>query len=252
MMYLPFDHVNKHDNYEDRVENIKDEKKMLADEMTTIIEKKLKEAGFLTKRERNVDSYNSNPCDLAAGDDKKFRIAGFEVKSDGDTYTRLTGQLDAYLFAFDEVYLVVHKKKIPEWLPREIGVLRVFENGDVVREKHPWTKDPFDISTNFEWDALFKVNNLGNYSSRTKEFINALMSIRKKIIFNRYFAEFEWGEKIPIKFFPFSEKEKTAIIGTDIKYHYVNAGKELKKLEKHIDILRKMLVMGQSGLKDFK
>ena len=252
-MHLPFKYKTSFDDYDKKLEDLKEEKKMLAEEITNIIKDVVEKVGLVTRRERNISSTPSNPCDLAIGDEENFRICGLEIKSDGDTYTRLTSQLDAYLFAFDEVYLVVHKKEVPEWLPREIGVIRVFENKDIIVEKHTWKKNLFDISSNYEWDALFRANNLGVYSKKTRDFIDALEGVRKKIIFNRYFAKFkDWENKKFEKYYPFTDKEKTAILGSDIKYHYKNAAKELKKFEKHIDLLRRMLAMGQGGLKDFE
>ena len=146
--------------YKEKKEKIKKEKILKGDDITDILIKKLKAKNLLITTEKNIRGINENPFDVVAGDEKDLEIIGFEIKGDSDNFSRLKGQLDAYLFSFNQVYLVLHKKEKPEWLPSEVGVLRVFKNGDVIKEENSYYRDLLNVSTDYEWDTLFRENGL--------------------------------------------------------------------------------------------
>ena len=133
MIDLPFKHIgfgdDEHQKYEERVKKAKKEKNLKGADIVDMLLKELKNNNFKTIKEKNYQGVNDNPFDLVAGDEETLDLYGFEIKGDTDNFSRLKTQLQAYLFCFNEVYLVLHKKKIPEWLPEYVGVIRVFGNG---------------------------------------------------------------------------------------------------------------------------
>ena len=74
-------------------------------------------------------------CDLMLVTD---RLTGYEIKSDSDDYSRLTGQVKAYSAFFDENYVVVgqkHVKGVEGKVPPEWGILSICQHGvEVVRQ----------------------------------------------------------------------------------------------------------------------
>lgn len=255
---LPFQRFewNKDVKFEDwenkNIEKAKTEKDMNEDEIRNILTEKLK-GSFVLNSEKNLTGYNENPFDLVAGNEKTLDIVGIEIKSDRDSYGRLKSQLNAYLFAFPVVFIAIHKKKKPEWLPDGIGFLRVFRDGSVIMEHDSYMKEEFDISTGFEWDALFKANNLGSTSKKTKALLNILASVRKNIIFNRFFAiQRSYDSKDFERFYPFTEEEKTILMGLDIPYHIQKATRDILELERRLAMLKNLLSFGKNvSLKDF-
>jgi len=252
MKKLPFDRVIRHgeegEKYEKRIKVLKKEKKLIGEEITEILEKKLQSVGFVTVTERNANSWNTNPLDLVAGDEDDLTMIGFEVKGDTDNFSRLKSQLHFYDIACDNVYLVVHKKNPPEWLPQHMGVLRVFENGDAVIENHPYQVGFLDVSTNFEWDALFKSNALGTTSKRTKIMLGILVDIRRNILFNRFFGKKGYTDNKFEKFYPFTDEQREILIGFDVPYHFDNLLKDTQKLERRLDTIKRLISFGQSDL----
>lgn len=254
MITLPFKYTDYSDNIEEfeaKFENIKKEKILKGDDIKNIL------LGYLSKKylvaaERNYRGINENPFDLIIGDERTLDLVGFEIKGDTDNFSRLKTQLQAYLFVFDGVYLVLHKKNRPEWLPEYVGVIRVFENKEVYVEKYPYIRNEFEISTDYEWDSLFRSNNLGISYSQTKQAMRVVQGVRHNILFNRFFAitsgfnthKFE-------KFYPLTDEQKTVIMGFDIPFHFKIMNKDLKKFEKRLEILKKAIMVGQTGLKKF-
>ncbi len=58
--------------------------------------------------------------------------------------------------------------------------------------------------------------------------------------------------KLPFeKFYPFSDKQITILIGFDIPYHYKLLLRDVSSLEKKFETLKKICSLGQKGLKDF-
>jgi hypothetical protein len=238
----------KHGKYEDRLESLPKEKDMKGDEIRQMLMDFLKANNFLVATERNYSGQNEHPFDLAAGDEKTLTFFGFEVKGDTDNFSRLKHQLDAYLFVCDGVYLVLHKKKPPEWLPKEIGIIRVFENGEIFIEESSWIRDQMDISTDYEWEALFKANELGISSKRTQQVLGILNDVRRNILFNRYFAlAGPRDSKTFEKFYPLTDEQKAVLIGFDVPYHYKLLSQDLGKLEKRLAILKDAISIGEPG-----
>ena len=83
-------------------------------------------------QEKNI---GTSICDLMLVYDE---LIGFDIKSDGDNYERLNGQIDAYSMVFDKNYIVVgktHEKSAIERVPVEWGVLCIEDdNIKLVRE----------------------------------------------------------------------------------------------------------------------
>lgn len=208
---------------------------------------KLTTAGFLTVAEKNATRYNENPFDLVAGDECTLGLFGFEIKGDRDDYSRLKQQLNAYEFACDSVFLVLHKKSPPDWLPNFIGIIRVFENGEAYIEQGPCGRDEFDISTDYEWEALAKANGLSLSAEKLRKTLDILRGIRRNILFNRFFAAHEaWGAPKYQKFFPFSDEQKRLLMGFDIPHQLNALSKDVSDLEKRLELLKAALRLSDS------
>lgn len=245
-------HWRKEKEEGDLVTLMKKEKDLNANDIKKILQKAFSE-DYLFTSERNVRGINENPFDFILGEEKTLKLVGLEIKSDKDSFTRLKSQLNAYLYTFHEVYLVLHKKKKPEWLPYNIGVMRVSEKGKVYVENSSIYYDPLDVSTDYEWDALFRNNGLGITSKKTRDTLKIIGDVRRNIIFNRFFAVHDgYNTKKFVKYYPFSEAQKSVVIGFDVPHHYKDVLKEVGVLEKRMEVLRKLCMIGQSGLKDFK
>ena len=186
------------------------------------------------------------------GCEKELNLCGIEIKGDTDNFTRLKSQLNDYLFCFNEVYIALHKKEAPEWLPSEIGIIRVFDNGDTFIEKYSHCRDLLEVSTDYEWDALFRANGLGITSQRTRNVLGTLKDTRRIVLFNRFFGiQDGFNTKKMAHFYPFTEAQKTVIIGFDVPHHFKNFKRELSNLEKRMNMIKEAIALGQTGLKDF-
>ncbi len=223
-MDLPFRNTSygmERDKYKLRVEKVKKEKNLNGDDIRNILLEHLNKSKLKTSIEKNVRGINEHPFDLIVGCEDNLELNGFEIKGDTDNFTRLKAQLRAYLYVFEYVFLVLHKKKKPEWLPDNVGIIRVFENKEVHVEEHGYFEDPFYISTDYEWDSLFKCNGLGSTSQRTKEVLSLIGEIRKNVLFNRFFAISSGFNTHKFdKFYPFTDKQKTLLVGFDVPHHY--------------------------------
>ena len=216
----------------DFFEKCKKEKSMLAEDVLNILELKVKDQGYLTKTERNPDAYNSGPFDLVAGKSKPdtIELIGFEIKADTDSYTRLKMQLDRYVRFCDQVFVVVHKKKIPDWLPERIGILRVSQDGTILQEQGSYSFERTwfpEISTGFEWAALKKSHGLKERSEVISQILELAPLIWKRILFNRFFGTVDFESKVYTKFYPFSEAELELITKINVDY-------QLEELQKRI------------------
>lgn len=60
----------------------------------------------------------------------------FEVKSNGDSYSKLVQQIPQYTIFGDYVWLVLEDKKPPKWLPPFVGIIR-YKNNNLIIEKNP-------------------------------------------------------------------------------------------------------------------
>jgi len=233
--------------------NLKNESDLNGKQIRDILIKEISLTKLKFTQEKNVRGINENPFDLIVGEEEKLELYGFEIKGDTDTFNRLPNQLRAYFFTFEGIYLVLHKKEKPEWLPHQVGIIRVFENGEIFKEHISYIEDPFNISTDYEWDSLFKSNDLGINSKKIRDVLKLLGEIRKNILFNRFFAVTEgYNTHRFSKFYPLTEKQKTLLIGFDIPYHYSLLLKDTSALEKKFDLLKRLCSIGQKGLKEYE
>lgn len=228
---------------EEFMEAIEKEEEMGPDIITDILDEHLKKQGFLTIREKNYVGYNRAPFDLTAGDQNKLKIFGFEIKSDKDRFKRLADQLNEYAFICEGIYLVLHNQEAPDWLPDWLGILRVNKNKDIYIENTAYSRNPFEISTGYEWDQLAAANGLGHIKDRLGEYFKELIDIRKNILFNRYFGILtpEGNSSSYTRFFPLSDKQKSMLIGFDVPYHLRNLNKDVTALEKRFDLIKDAL-----------
>ncbi len=248
-MDLPFNYLgyDEKEKFEDRVKNIKKEKDLKGQDIKNILVEKLSKTKLKYIEERSYDTLH--PLDLAVGDENNLNLATFEIKGDTDSYARLNDQIRNYLYVSDEFYLVLHKKKAPEYLPSEVGIIRVFENGEVYIEQDSRLANFLNISTDTEWDGLFSVNNLGLAADKTKDMLNLMNGIRKNILFNRFFAVRDYNMVHSYKkFYPFDESQKELIAGFDLNYQIKSINKDIKKVEKRIALVRTAVKVTQLKL----
>lgn len=210
-----------------------------ADKITAMIEEQVRLKGFISVREKNYVGFNKAPFDLTVGEERTLDLAGFEIKSDLDNYDRLPHQINEYQFICKAIYLVLHKKEAPDWLPDFIGVLRVTKE-NVYLEKYAYERDPFEISTTYEWNEIAGLNGLGQTKDRLHEIFKKLIGIRKNILFNRYFRS-------QGKFWPLTDDQIGLIVGFDVPHQLEGMDKDLKKLEKRLEMIRKAVNLGRNG-----
>lgn len=248
-MDLPFNRVNydEQDKFKDRVKLITKEKDLKGQDIKNILIGKLSKTKLKYIEERSYDTMH--PLDLAVGDEDNLDLATFEIKGDTDSFKLLNRQIRNYLYVADEFYLVLHKKKAPEYLPDEVGIIRVFENGEVYIEQDSTLTNFLYVSTDSEWDGLFAVNNLGLAADKTKDMLNLMNGIRKNILFNRFFAIHDYGMTHSYKkFYPFDEAQKELIAGFDLTYQIKSINRDIKNVEKRIALVRMAVKVTQLKL----
>lgn len=121
-------------------------------------------------------SIGNSICDLMLVYDE---LIGFEIKSDGDNYERLDGQIDAYTKFFDRNYIVVgktHEKSAENKVPLEWGILCIEEdNIKLVREaklnKEVSRKTQLSILWQLELKNILVKNNLPLCAQKPKSYI---------------------------------------------------------------------------------
>jgi len=95
--------------------------------------------------ERELEKYKERESGFGTG------LHLFEVKSDGDTYSRLAHQLPAMLPFCDYCWLVIgENKKIPEWVPPWMGLIIAMEDGFKI-EQHAERFGQSRDSTGIYW-----------------------------------------------------------------------------------------------------
>jgi len=225
---------------------VESEAPMNADNILKVL-KDFLEKEYLVKTERSSGGWSYNPMDLIVGDEKYTETCGIEIKGDADVFDRLKHQLGVYIHNHEEVYIAVHKHKIPKWLPVGIGVLRVSDKGRVWVEKESLLVDFLFITNNAEWDMTIKANNLGISGHTARRAYEAIGQIRKTVLFNRFFAENAFGEGKYNKHYPMGETQKSLLIALNIKEQAKWLKKNLKALEKEFEALKIASTIMETG-----
>lgn len=246
MNHLPIENVYRNDDeHRARVAKLKAERDMNADEIRAKLTTLLENAGFLTRQERTSGSYgrySEHPFDLVAGQEKDLKLIGFEIKADKDSFDRLKRQMLAYLHVCDAVYVVLHKKMEPEWLPEGVGVIRAFDDGTFLIEQESYLTDPLAIGAEYLWDNLWAENGLSSQSKRTRSTMELISGVRRNVLFNRYFAteSFKNGKATFSKYWPLSPEQKELIIGFDLPTQYRRFEKDMKELEERLAVMKRV------------
>jgi len=233
---------------------IKAEGKMTGDEIRNTLINRIGveiNAALIHRKERNIRGWNDHPFDLVLGDPVSIEMCGIEIKGDTDNFNRLPNQLSAYQFAFPEVYLALHKKVVPTWVPNWVGGIRISAHGAIFTERLPEIRDPLKISTEFEWDLIFRANGLGQSYRKVRDNLAVLAQIRRNIIFNRFFAvqsRETIGKSVSGScyetFYPLTDIQKQIAMGWDVQFHYKNIAKDIKTLEGRLKNLREIIALG--------
>ena len=110
-------------------------------------------------------------------------LIGFEIKSDNDSYTRLSSQVKNYDLYFDCNYLVIgkkHRKGVEKHVPDYWGIITVEQSEGVCDfyvkrkpSKNPkvkWKKK-LSILWRPELANIQNINNLPKYRQKSKDFV---------------------------------------------------------------------------------
>ena len=130
--------------------------------------------------EKNI---GKSRADVIAVTDGQF--IGMEIKSDGDSYTRLESQVKNYNKYCDVNYVVVgasHRIHVKEHIPEFWGILVVSRDDDtklpIVEEHRPAQANPkcklkwqLSLLWRNELANILRANNLPKYSEKNKKFI---------------------------------------------------------------------------------
>lgn len=244
-LYDLFEHAphygDERTKYLQRVNGVKLEKDLNGDDIKQIVAKKILDPYKYTT-ERTLGGINNNPFDMAIGNPKTFELIGLEIKGDTDNFDRLKTQLDAYTFCFASVFLVLHKKEAPSWLPAFCGVLRVFENGDVIEESSSLVQHVFEIGTDWDWESIAVSNKIALKGEQIKNGLSLVADIRKNVIYNRLFATRPWGShQFNKDFVEISEKQKELLIDFDVPYQLKKIKKEVRDIDKKLGMIKSVL-----------
>ena len=154
---------------------------------------------------------------------KPSKIVGLEAKTDGDNFSRLYGQVSAYLSICDEVYLVVQGKKPPLHLPFYVGVIRVegYKKAEVVNYA---TSLKHTINAGECWATLLKAfihhtgvdvtirkndNATGSGAKSALDFFDAVETIKRKLIWNQFVIGFH--QTYVKEYIPMNMEEKRIV-----------------------------------------
>lgn len=248
-----YSYMGNKEEYEPRINNIGEEENLNGEQIKTMLTENLTKKGLLVVTERShgpaiYKGMSNRPFDVVCSTEKSYELVGFEIKGDTDNFKLLAGQMSEYLYSMDEVYLVLHKKTAPDWLPSHVGVLRVFANGEFFIEKHSSVPAVFEVSIDSEWEAFMRQNGLGkNNGSRTRTVMKTLGNIRRAILWHRYFGNMDYENKEFRRFQKLSDKEIAVLIGFDVPYQYKSTKKDVDELEKRINTLKELINIGLRG-----
>ena len=151
------------------------------------------------------------------------KIIGLEAKTDGDNFSRLYGQVSAYLAICDEVYLVVEKKKPPIHLPFYVGIIKAtgFKKAEIVKYA---TNLKHTINAGECWSTLLKAfihhtgvdvairkndNATGSGAKSALDFFDAVETIKRKLIWNQFVVGFH--QTYVKEYIPMSGEEKRIV-----------------------------------------
>ena len=167
-------------------------------------------------------------------------MIGIEIKSDRDSLKRLDNQIIQYLDAFDYVYILLQDSKAP--FHPLVGILRynLQLKKVVVEKKSMWLAKSkyYDILTTSEIRALCYSHGISKKSGKLiTEAFEILPSIRKKLVYNRFFAKMNWSEQLITEHIKFSETELTLLLRLGVTLNFTqlkNQAKILKKISESV------------------
>lgn len=167
-----------------------------------------------------------------------LKLIGIEIKTDKDTFNRLSTQLPNYVKVFDEVYIAVQSKEIPKQIPQFIGVVRINEKKEIVIErKSQISATKFDDYCNrfifnrglAELDFKIKDTDAG----RLQTLLNSIYEIRRKFMANTFFGSrvYNSSDAKAMKFtIPLTPREKEMLKSIfSSRQIYLNETKEVSK-----------------------
>lgn len=111
------------------------------------------------------------------------KLIGIEIKSDADTYTRLSTQVKDYNYFFDYNYIAVgisHSKYVHKHIPAHWGILCVYKENekikiDKLRKALPTPRLKIDYQIKLLWrlelNNILLKNNLPKYKQKSKLFV---------------------------------------------------------------------------------
>jgi hypothetical protein len=115
----------------------------------------------------------------------KNDLAGYEIKSDNDSYTRLPGQVKEYDRYFQKNYLVIgesHKKAAAKHVPEYWGIICISETDsgekhiEIIRESNQNPKFSFKKQLSLLWrrelNNILKANRLLKCSGKNKAYVS--------------------------------------------------------------------------------
>lgn len=111
------------------------------------------------------------------------KLVGIEIKSDGDTYTRLPTQIKDYNHFFDYNYIAVgttHIKQVHKHIPEHWGILAVAkkDSGYCIEQLRPSQPTPrlkvsyqIKLLWRLELNNILSKNKLPQYKQKSKRFV---------------------------------------------------------------------------------
>ena len=189
---------------------------------------------------RAAAGYSNSIFDVVAAKQHPLHIIGIEIKSDHDSFYRLSRQLPEYLGVFDEVYLCLDEKKAP--FHPLIGILR-YEAGKVSAERdgHIFHKSG-NILSKGEMHALCLANGVDPAdASKIWHALDVLPSIRRKLVYNRFFAKMDWEKKIISNHIEFTDNEINFLLQLGVKTNVNVLRHKLLEIEKISEGTKKLI-----------
>ena len=232
------------DEYQTIKDSILKENDLNGDDIRDILVNKLKSTEYVYRKERSPGWLHTRPFDLSIDNTFTKLMYGLEIKGDKDNYKLLGGQMFSYAMVFDEIYLVLHKKEAPDWLPEEIGILRVSTDNIIYLERHAKLLKYFDIASNWDWNALLSANNINLHAGQARSKLTKIDEIRRNFLFNRLFAvQKGWDSQEYEKVYLLDEESKKLLTGFQVPEEMSYLKRDIRKLEKRLDILKSVLAL---------